>query len=296
MRAAMRTCHPQRCPLRCIAIALLVSTAATLQTKGAAMATTFQRGSRLTQWQIAPPHRSSSLVARITPAAVAAPRPARFDSADPVPPPDLSAILVLVLCCGIGAVCALDRVLISIAILPMSEQFAYSDATKGAIAAGFSLGYCLGLAPAGIASARSSPKLVLLAGLLLWSAAQAASPGAAAASLPALLTARALMGVGEAAAVPSLQVIAARFVPAKRRSLFWGILSACLSGGTIAAYVLSPSLIEARGWPFAFEVSTDHTNGAPCSATPCSATPCSASSCSTVPCPARSVRILSPSM
>jgi len=171
-----------------------------------------------------------------------------------VPPPDSAAIAVLVLCCAIGAVCALDRVLISIAIIPMSQEFGYSDATKGAIAAGFSIGYCLGLAPAGLASAKFSPKMVLLVGLLFWSAAQAASPAAAAISLPALLTARALMGMGEAAAVPSLQVIAARFVPAERRSLFWGILSASLSGGTITAYILSPPLIDASGWPSTFQL------------------------------------------
>ena len=136
----------------------------------------------------------------------------------------------------------------------MSQEFAYSDATKGAIAAGFSVGYCLGLAPAGIASARYSPKAVLLIGLVVWSAAQAASPAGAALSLPALLAARALMGAGEAAAVPSLQVIAARFVPSERRSLFWGILSASLSGGTILAYVLSPPLIESEGWPYVFQL------------------------------------------
>ena len=54
--------------------------------------------------------------------------------------------------------------------------------------------------------------------------AQAASPASAAAGLPVLLGARAVMGAGEAAAVPSLQAVAAKFVPAKRRSLFWGVL------------------------------------------------------------------------
>ena len=159
---------------------------------------------------------------------------------------------VLFLCCLIAALCSLDRVLISIAIIPMSEQFGYSDSTKGAIAAGFSIGYCLGLLPTGAAASLGSPKKVLLGGLVLWSVAQAASPSAALVSLPLLLVSRALMGVGEAAAVPSLQAVAARFVPAETRSLFWGCLTASLSCGTVAAYKVSPSLIEANGWPFAF--------------------------------------------
>eukprot|EP00316_Scyphosphaera_apsteinii_P012148 CAMPEP_0119336454 /NCGR_PEP_ID=MMETSP1333-20130426/91882_1 /TAXON_ID=418940 /ORGANISM="Scyphosphaera apsteinii, Strain RCC1455" /LENGTH=419 /DNA_ID=CAMNT_0007347263 /DNA_START=308 /DNA_END=1567 /DNA_ORIENTATION=- len=141
----------------------------------------------------------------------------------------------------------------SIAILPMGLQFAYSDATKGVIAAGFSVGYGFGLLPAGVASSTSSPKWVLLSGLLLWSVAQASSPAAASIGLPALLFARAMMGLGEAAAIPSLQSIAKQFVPADRRSLFWGCLSASLSSGTIAAYTLTPPLIDAQGWPFVFE-------------------------------------------
>ena len=172
------------------------------------------------------------------------------------PPPELSpeTPLVLVLCCLIAVVCSLDRVLISIAILPMTEQFGYSDSTKGLIAAGFSLGYCLGLGPVSAAASLGSPKTILLGGLLVWSIAQAASPTAAEVSVPALLGARALMGLGEAAAVPSLQAVAARFVPASSRSLFWGCLTASLSCGTLLAYTASPPLIEQYGWAFAFQL------------------------------------------
>ena len=55
-------------------------------------------------------------------------------------------------------------------------------------------------------------------------------------------------------AVPSLQSVAARFVPEASRSLFWGCLTASLSCGTLLAYTFSPPLIEDYGWPFAFEL------------------------------------------
>ena len=71
-----------------------------------------------------------------------------------------SSYPILVLCCAIAAVCALDRVVMSIAILPMGVEYTYSDSTKGAIAAFFSLGYMVGLVPSGIASATTSPKKV----------------------------------------------------------------------------------------------------------------------------------------
>merc|ERR1712185_19906 len=111
-------------------------------------------------------------------------------------------------------------------------MYGYSDATKGLIAAGFSVGYCLGLLPTGAAASAGSPKSVLLGGLVVWSLAQTLTPAAA--------------------AVPSLQAVAARFVPAPRRSLFWGCLTASLSCGTLGAYTLSPPLIADNGWEYVF--------------------------------------------
>jgi len=142
----------------------------------------------------------------------------------------------------------------SVAILPMGEQYAYTDMTKGLIASAFSLGYCLGLLPAGLASSATSPKLVLGSGLLLWSIAQALTPLAADSGVSPLLATRALMGVGEAAAIPSIQVIAANFVSARSRSQFWGILTSSLSLGTIGAYTFTPPLVAGSGWPSAFFV------------------------------------------
>ena len=40
------------------------------------------------------------------------------------------SLLVLALCCAIGALCSLDRVMISIAILPMGDEYGFSDSTK----------------------------------------------------------------------------------------------------------------------------------------------------------------------
>lgn len=170
-------------------------------------------------------------------------------SLDSFPP---GAAPVLVLCCAIASVCALDRVVMSVCILPMAAQFGFTDAEKGLIAAAFSLGYCLGLLPAGTAASTASPKAVLLGGVLVWSAAQAASPAAAALGIGPLLACRAVMGIGEAAAVPSIQAVAANFVPARRRSAYWGVLAASLSAGTICSYVIAPPLIESRGWEFVF--------------------------------------------
>ena len=160
--------------------------------------------------------------------------------------------VTLALACVVAAVVALDRVVMSVAILPMAEVYGFDESTKGLVAASFSAGYGVGILPAGALVAARPPALVLGAGLLAWSAAQAATPAAAALGLAPLFLARACMGAGEAAAIPSLQVVAAQNVGEAERSRFWGVLTACLSLGTIAAYALTPPLIARFGWEAAF--------------------------------------------
>ncbi|KAM3568828.1 hypothetical protein VYU27_009053, partial [Nannochloropsis oceanica] len=61
-------------------------------------------------------------------------------------PPDAWRILALSFLCMI--ICSLDRVAMSVAILPMSLEFGYSETTKGAISSTFSLGYMASMLPA----------------------------------------------------------------------------------------------------------------------------------------------------
>ena len=89
---------------------------------------------------------------------------------------DTSGYLVLGLCCAIATISSLDRVLMSVAILPMSAELLYSDTTKGLIAAAFTTGYFLFFVPAGVVAATFSPSATLSVGLVVWSLAQAATP------------------------------------------------------------------------------------------------------------------------
>ena len=174
-------------------------------------------------------------------------------AASPTTPESGSAAVQLALCCAIGSFCSLDRVVMGVAIIPMAADLNFSETTKGLIAAAFSLGYGLGIAPAGaLVSKTGAPRRTLGGGLLAWSLAQAATAPAAPMGIAPLLASRTAMGVGEAACLPSLQVIAATGVAAEDRSRFWGFLTASLSLGTIAAYALTPAIIDWGGWPAAF--------------------------------------------
>ena len=94
-----------------------------------------------------------------------------------------------------------------VAIIPMAADLGFSETTKGLIAAAFSLGYGLGIAPAGaLVSKTGAPRRTLGGGLLAWSLAQAATAPAAPMGIAPLLASRTAMGVGEAACLPSLQL------------------------------------------------------------------------------------------
>ncbi|GAB5036511.1 anion transporter chloroplastic-like [Nannochloropsis oceanica] len=71
-------------------------------------------------------------------------------------PPDAWRILALSFLCMI--ICSLDRVAMSVAILPMSLEFGYSETTKGAISSTFSLGYMASMLPAGRSRGREGER------------------------------------------------------------------------------------------------------------------------------------------
>jgi len=104
-----------------------------------------------------------------------------------IPPMQKQAYAILVLLFLVTALCALDRVAMSVAILPMSAEFRYSDSEKGLISSVFSLGYMMGLLPSGLLGTFSSPTVTLSWGVLLWSLAQMSTPFTAHISIPVLL-------------------------------------------------------------------------------------------------------------
>ena len=161
---------------------------------------------------------------------------------------------MLVLLFLVTSLCALDRVAMSVAILPMGSEFQYSESTRGLISSIFSLGYMVGLIPSGLLGTFSSPKKILSYGVLLWSLAQMATPFAAYVSIPVLLCSRFVMGVAEAVAIPTVQTFIARWVPAGQRSIALGGVLAGLQIGNVCAYVASPAVLDSFNWSGLFEI------------------------------------------
>jgi MFS transporter, ACS family, solute carrier family 17 (sodium-dependent inorganic phosphate cotransporter), other len=152
-------------------------------------------------------------------------------------------------------ICYVDRVNVSVAIIPMARQMGYSPATQGLVLSAFFWGYIVSQLAGGWMADRFGGKAVLGFGVACWSLATFLTPPAARLSFPLLLFARILLGVGEGVNFPAIHSLAARWAPARERARALALNYTGIFLGTIAALLASPPLILSHGWPAVFYVS-----------------------------------------
>ncbi|TDJ35645.1 MAG: MFS transporter, partial [Gammaproteobacteria bacterium] len=83
------------------------------------------------------------------------------------------------LCFCATFVCYIDRVNISVAIIPMAEEFGWNLETQGTVLSFFFIGYLLTQVIGGRLADRFGGKVVLAVGVLLWSLFTVLTPPAA---------------------------------------------------------------------------------------------------------------------
>ena len=161
---------------------------------------------------------------------------------------------VVSLCFVAFALCNMDRVNMSITILPMREAFGWDVKTVGIIQSSFFWGYLLTQVAGGVWSDRFGGKRVLGFGVAWWSMATALTPIAAKAGLPALLIVRACMGIGEGVAMPAMNTMLSRWVPTVERSRSLAVVYSGMYLGSVLGLAGTPHLTESLGWPSAFYI------------------------------------------
>ncbi len=115
-------------------------------------------------------------------------------------------------------VCYIDRVNISVAIIPMAEEFGWDQTTRGVVLSSFFYGYLATQVFGGWLADRFGGKIVLGIGVLWWSVFTLLTPPAAAFSFTVLFLARVGMGLGEGVAFPAIYNLYARWVPTQERA------------------------------------------------------------------------------
>lgn len=152
-------------------------------------------------------------------------------------------------------ICYVDRVNVSVAIIPMAADLGYSPATQGIVLSAFFWGYIISQLAGGWIADRYGGKAVLGFGVACWSLATLLTPLGAALSFPILLGVRVLLGIGEGVNFPAIHSLAARWAPARERARALALSYTGIFLGTMAALVGSPPLILRFGWPAVFYVS-----------------------------------------
>ncbi|KAM3204516.1 sodium-dependent phosphate transport protein 1, chloroplastic isoform X1 [Capsicum annuum] len=160
--------------------------------------------------------------------------------------------IIVLLCFSAFLLCNMDRVNMSIAILPMASEFHWSPTTVGLIQSSFFWGYLLTQIAGGIWADTVGGKAVLGFGVVWWSVATVLTPIAAKLGLPFLFVVRAFMGIGEGVAMPAMNNILSKWVPISERSRSLALVYSGMYLGSVTGLAFSPLLIHKFGWPSVF--------------------------------------------
>ncbi|KAF3335134.1 putative anion transporter 6 [Carex littledalei] len=148
-------------------------------------------------------------------------------------------------------ICNMDKVNLSIAIIPMSHQFGWNSTTAGLVQSSFFWGYALSQLPGGWLAKIFGGRKVLEVGVVIWSLATAVVP-VVAGFMPALLLSRVLVGIGEGVSPSAATDLIARSIPLEERSRAVAIVFGGLSIGSVLGLLLAPSIIQNFGWESVF--------------------------------------------
>ncbi|XP_059305148.1 probable anion transporter 4, chloroplastic isoform X1 [Lycium ferocissimum] len=145
------------------------------------------------------------------------------------------------------ALCNADRVVMSVAIVPLSLSHGWRQSFAGVVQSSFLWGYLISPIAGGTLVDYYGGKLVMAWGVALWSMATLLTPWAAEASLWALLAARMLLGIAEGVALPCMNNMIARWFPPTERSRAVGLAMAGFQLGSAIGLTLSPILMSQGG-------------------------------------------------
>ncbi|CAA6669444.1 unnamed protein product [Spirodela intermedia] len=147
------------------------------------------------------------------------------------------------------ALCNADRVVMSVAIVPMSAARGWTKSFAGVVQllVIFPLGIPAVPLVGGALVDYYGGKIVMAWGVALWSFATFLTPWAADRSVWALLAMRALLGVAEGVALPSMNNMVLRWFPQTERSGAVGLAMAGFSLGSAIGLLLSPVIMSKAG-------------------------------------------------
>ena len=161
---------------------------------------------------------------------------------------------VVLLCFFSTFICYIDRVNISVAIIPMADQFGWTSTQRGLVLSSFFVGYLVTQVLGGWLAGKLGGKAVLGFGVLWWSLFTILTPLSAMSSFPVLIAARIAMGLGEGVAFPATYNLLGRWVPLRERSRAAAFNLSAIPFGTLFAVTATPFIAVYFGWQAVFYI------------------------------------------
>lgn len=149
---------------------------------------------------------------------------------------------IVVLCSIANFINAADRVIMPIALIPMTNYFKWTMHWQGWILSAFAFGYLSSQVIGACAAKKFGGKLILLLSVFLWSISTVATPWVSHNTF-ALILCRVMSGFGEGLGLPTIFHIFANNIAINERSSAFGYLVAAGSVGQTVATVICPHLM-----------------------------------------------------
>ncbi|GAB2284413.1 Probable anion transporter 3, chloroplastic [Dionaea muscipula] len=154
----------------------------------------------------------------------------------------VGCLVAMVMC-----LCNADRVVMSVAVVPLAAKFGWSGTFTGIVQSSFLWGYMISSVIGGALVDKYGGKTVLSWGVALWSFATLFTPLAANHSTLALLTVRACFGLAQGVTMPAMNILLSRWFPVDERATAVGVSMAGFQLGNVVGLLLTPSMISVFG-------------------------------------------------
>ncbi|KAH9324773.1 hypothetical protein KI387_004951, partial [Taxus chinensis] len=145
------------------------------------------------------------------------------------------------------ALCNADRVVMSVAVVPLSATYGWSTSFSGVVQSSFLWGYFMSPIAGGALVDRYGGKHVMAWGVAVWSLATFLTPWAASYSSLMLLSMRMLLGMAEGVALPCMNNMVSRWFPCTERARAVGLSMSGFHLGSVIGLITSPIIMAQIG-------------------------------------------------
>ncbi|GER55826.1 phosphate transporter 4 [Striga asiatica] len=152
---------------------------------------------------------------------------------------EVAALVAAVMC-----LCNADRVVMSVAVVPLAAKYGWSSSFLGIVQSSFLWGYMCSSIIGGALVDKYGGKQVIAWGATFWSLATLLTPMAANHSAASLFAVRALFGFAEGVALPSMNNLLSRWFPTNERATAVGISMGGFQLGNVVGLVSTPLMMS----------------------------------------------------